>query len=215
MKFQDFLDARNLSPDDIQAFKHGTSEDQLKVINNVSPGEINQLVTALENVYSIKINSLSHEVVKAIDLKQNISNREERYIASKLIKPSKVWYRGSVGDFGAKCRPGYAVYLTDNIYQAATYAGKSGVINEITLAPHKVELMNNPDDSFDSASAFDRVANDLAEHDALLVYNVSDPGPHEDGIIGTDHVKRSENVAIKSDKIAKVIKTYKSNKFFV
>lgn len=111
----------------------------------------------------------------------------------------KIWYRGTRESHGLKSRDGYATFLTDNIHQAATYAGPDGVITGVKLRPNFVTEFNSPSDRFRSFIKFDKEAEKLGSGNAILVYGVVDTGPFRDEI--TDQkaaTKLAQNVALRN-----------------
>ncbi|CAL9962355.1 hypothetical protein VPHD479_0070 [Vibrio phage D479] len=172
-------------------------QSRVKIVKSVSPSNYNDFTWELfMNGYDT--DDAPSAVKKAIADLESVWRTGLKREAARLVGGA-IWYRGTRGDYGMRSRDGYATFLTENIHQAATYAGPDGTITGVKLRPEFVKEFNKPSDRFNQFTQFDADAKELGSKSAILVHGVVDTGPFRDDI--TDQraaTTPSRNVAVRN-----------------
>ena len=125
---------------------------------------------------------------------------------------SEVFYRGSDKDHGVNKRDDYAVFVTNNIAQAASYAGPNGTITKMTLHPTKA--FHYDYGNHFSPTTFDDHAKTMGNGQCMVVYDIIDNGYYVD-LVGNKAKIKSTHITFKDGNIAKIIGTEPADKYMV
>lgn len=134
------------------------------------------------------------------------------------ISPGTSWYRGTrgpeghSGEYGVNHREDYAVFVSDNPHQAATYAGPNGVITSLTLHPEVAYKFDSG--RHHSFLQFDEQSRQLGKGQALVVTDLVDRGGYTDGVDIKLSTKPSTNVSFRDQEIAKITGKEPASKYF-
>jgi hypothetical protein len=210
------LAAESARDKQLDSFMEADNEGKVKVLNSLTDEDKSELLSDLYWDKDFDSDVSTPEIKRIADKAESNLRKKEKIKANKLIDPKKTWYRGTqTKGHGFQNKPEYATFLTDNINQAATYAGRDGYISEVLLDADSVKEFNKSDSNFNQFTKLDDDARKLYDREALLVHNVVDRGYFKDGLLDElNGTGVGQNVAIRNSKIAKVIKQYKAKNLF-
>jgi len=127
---------------------------------------------------------------------------------------SQTFYRGSSNQEhdATSHRSDYAVFVSTNIHQAASYAGPNGHITSMTLNPSNIIEVKGG--MFFSPTNFDDQAINLQKGQALVAHKVVDSGGFAHKLPNNLYTYSATNVAFKDPSIATVGNTIPANSYF-
>jgi hypothetical protein len=197
---------------DVDSIKAMSISDQYEYAKTLSQDELQELVDGFTGF------QMWHVAFTAT--LDDFKRKEYESQKNKEVKidPTTIFYRGTQGKgHDAESRSDYATFVSDNPYQAASYAGPDGIITKLTLHPAQA-IMFKPNyqpgarEVHHSFIEYDEQASKLNKGQALVVNDIQDSGGFTDGLGKSTFAKT--NVAFTDSSIAKVSGKEPARKYF-
>lgn len=219
MRYQELIESAS-NADKIEKIKSLGVMDQYEYARSMSDDELQSLVDSFDD--SFEMWKVAFTTVLN-DRQRELYDKEHSY-KKVNVDPSKIWYRGTQQEsYGAKPRDGYATFVTDNVWQAASYAGPDGVITSMKLSPSVAYAYkhpfrpgsNKPSTGEISFVEFDEQVMKTHSGTAIVAQDVVDNGYYRQQL--SEPAKSSyaaTNIGFKDDSIATIVDTIPASKYF-
>lgn len=214
MKINDLQDLSDVSLDYLLSLSPDSS---YFFLDNYSYEDLKQLQKRMESVDGIDKYDLELSLDLLLSFKSP-NRRDNKKKDEKINVSGIIFYRGvsldleRTKDLAASKRSGYAVFVTTNINQAASYAGKDGHIVAMTFNVKEADLYS-PSNNHHSFVEFDDKSIKLMAGQVLVALGVYDSGPYKNEL-KSSNLKADMNASFTDPNVVSIKSISPAKKYF-